>query len=179
MRLAEEISECEYQRELIARDIARVTYETFSSYVSMWKEVVDAVAELDCLLSLAYVSKHHEGCVRPQFVSHESNGGESFLELRDAKHPALYERALPNYMRQGTTQFIGNDTVIGTADNPKKFILVSGPNMVSEKREGSLRACVSGSRRRCSTDVVCTLVCCTVLCVSPPLSSPLDRSIDR
>lgn len=57
---------------------------------------------------------------RPHFVQPQE-GERALLELREARHPAL--------LKAGAS-FIPNDTVIGTAENPAPFTLVTGPNMV-------------------------------------------------
>ena len=111
------------------KDSSRKVFADFAEDYQLWSGTVDVLAELDCLLSLAAVSSNHIGCVRPKFVSHEASGGNSFIDLRQAVHPALYESQMQKHMDTQPTSFIPNDTVIGTGDCPAKFVLVSGPNM--------------------------------------------------
>jgi DNA mismatch repair protein MSH6 len=47
------------------------------------------------------------------------------LELRESRHPCLTASS----RRNSSVQFIPNDVILGTEENPAAFVLVTGPNM--------------------------------------------------
>jgi len=119
--LAEEMERAMDEKTAVLKDITRLLFVRFCRAYQKWMAAVQCLAELDCLCSLAITSSYQgDNTCRPQFVSLEETGGEPLLELRNAVHPCL--------ISTGKT-FIPNDTVLGTAENPAKFVLVSGPNM--------------------------------------------------
>lgn len=130
-RMAADIAAAELRKEEGEKDAARVVFEAFAKHYPLWIAAVEVASELDSLLSLAQVSKHHIGCVRPEFVSFEANGNRAMLELRQSVHPTLYESANVNGLKPDANQaFIANDVFLGVPDeNPSRFVLVSGPNM--------------------------------------------------
>jgi DNA mismatch repair ATPase MutS len=155
-RLAGELTKLELEQEAMDKDTSRRVFAGFAEDYQVWSGTVDVLAELDCLLSLAQVSANHVGCVRPKFVSYEAAGRKSFIDLKQAVHPALYETQMQKHMDTQPTSFIPNDTVIGTGDCPAKFVLVSGPNMggqfsrsVFGETRCSLYGCVRVGVRAC------------------------------
>jgi DNA mismatch repair protein MSH6 len=104
-KLSQIVVEAEQQKEDMERDAARRIFARFAEQYPLWIGAVDLIGELDCLLSLALVSAHHAGCVRPEFISHEANGGKSMLELRNSSHPQLYEKAVINGLSVETPEF--------------------------------------------------------------------------
>lgn len=128
---ARQIARLELIKEAGEKDAARLVFFHFARHHAIWDRVVSIVGEVDCLASLALVSKHHRQCVRPEFVSFESNGNKAMLDLRGSVHPTLYEADNVNGLKPGAHQsFIANDVLMGVPDeNPARFVLVSGPNM--------------------------------------------------
>jgi DNA mismatch repair protein MSH6 len=131
--LSSRIGRAEAIKEEMEKDTARAVFAAFSDYYTAFARTVECIAELDCLLSLALISKNHANCVRPEFVSFEDNGGRALLDLRQAVHPTLYESANINGLRSGSDNtFIANDVFLGEPEhNPSRFVLVTGPNMGS------------------------------------------------
>jgi DNA mismatch repair ATPase MutS len=103
----------------------------FSQLYPLWKKAVQIIAEIDCSISLAKTSQHQNDGLscRPEFIELADNNNHAMLELREAVHPVLCgsERSVETMTGQHR-EFIANDTVIGCAENPARFILVSGPN---------------------------------------------------
>lgn len=128
-QLIPELEAAELQLEKMEKDCTRKMYAQFVAHQSMWQRVISAISTLDCLCALATVSKQQKAIsasVRPEFLEFNRETG-AMLEIRDCVHPVLASTGLP-----GGKQFIPNDTVIGTAENKPRFILVSGPNMVKQ-----------------------------------------------
>mmetsp|Transcript_2807 Transcript_2807/g.6532 ORF Transcript_2807/g.6532 Transcript_2807/m.6532 type:complete len:1165 (-) Transcript_2807:166-3660(-) len=119
-QLAEELSQAEFDRETILKDVSRAMFARFCEKYKLWSGVVSCLAELDCLMSLAVVSVNQSPSTKPIFEKQD----KSFIEIRDAIHPTV-----ASSQNVSNTAFIPNDIVIGAAENEAKFLLVSGPNM--------------------------------------------------
>ena len=129
-QFARDIAKLELIKEEGEKDAARLVFFNFARHHAVWDRVVSIIGELDCLASLALVSKNHRQCVRPEFVSFESNDNKAMLNLRGSVHPTLYEADNVNGLKPGAHQsFIANDVLMGADENPARFVLVSGPNM--------------------------------------------------
>eukprot|EP00753_Platysulcus_tardus_P010352 PLAT2594.1.p2 GENE.PLAT2594.1~~PLAT2594.1.p2 ORF type:complete len:329 (+),score=153.06 PLAT2594.1:43-987(+) len=86
---------------------------------ALWAAALDALANLDCLISLAIASSRPDGPMcRPEFVSLEDNGGRALLDLKAARHPCVMTTFSGD-------DFIPNDTTLDDAC----CLLLTGPNM--------------------------------------------------
>ncbi|MCB9839126.1 MAG: DNA mismatch repair protein MutS [Phycisphaeraceae bacterium] len=74
----------------------------------------DAVARIDALLRFADIARRR-GWVRPEIVE------EPALDAAQARHPVLEATLGEGY--------VPNDIVLGTADEPARLALITGPNM--------------------------------------------------
>ncbi|XP_049847936.1 DNA mismatch repair protein Msh3-like [Schistocerca gregaria] len=90
----------------------------FSQRYHMLLQVVNALATLDCLRSLAILAEQ-KGYVKPVVVNTESDQ-EAQIVIKSGRHPVvetlLFDRS-----------FIPNDTVMGTASH--RCMIITGPNM--------------------------------------------------
>jgi len=119
--LIPQLEEAKEEKEKLLKDLTRKMFAKFCKHYSKWQSVVDKLAQLDCLLSLALTSKYQDGpSCKPVFVPH-APGQSPLLEIRGGTHPALAGLT--------SSTFIPNDTVIGHKECPSRFVLVSGPNM--------------------------------------------------
>eukprot|EP00468_Gymnochlora_sp_CCMP2014_P015207 CAMPEP_0167768892 /NCGR_PEP_ID=MMETSP0110_2-20121227/16951_1 /TAXON_ID=629695 /ORGANISM="Gymnochlora sp., Strain CCMP2014" /LENGTH=254 /DNA_ID=CAMNT_0007657679 /DNA_START=52 /DNA_END=812 /DNA_ORIENTATION=+ len=131
--LVEELSDAEFKRETILKDVSRVMFAEFCKHQNAWNSVVANLAELDCLISLSIASANQTPSTKPTFVS----SPEPFVEIREAVHPTV-----AGATNISNSSFIPNDIIIGAAENKSKFLLVSGPNM-GGKSTLLRQACVS------------------------------------
>ena len=107
-------------------EATRTMFAEFVSQSSTWQKAILALATLDCLCSLADVSEWQQQqgySVRPTVLEWEEGKG-AVLEVRESVHPVLLKVGLP-----GGKAFIPNDIVMGAAECPSRFLLISGPNM--------------------------------------------------
>ncbi|XP_049848088.1 uncharacterized protein LOC126311182 [Schistocerca gregaria] len=99
-----------------------------------WMPWVRAVAEIDCLLSLAQASNASidQQC-RPVFCDSEEHDSatersgrtsSSFFHARSLVHPCLF-----NQTSFTNGRFIPNDVSLGQAPNSPQILLLTGPNM--------------------------------------------------
>ena len=116
----------EQRKTQLEEEMTRDMYAEFVSYCSTWQKAVSALATLDCLCSLADVSdwQRQQGySVKPTVLEWQEGRGAT-LDVRESVHPVLLKGGLP-----GGKTFIPNDIVMGAADCPARFLLISGPNM--------------------------------------------------
>jgi len=108
------------QKERLLRDAARACFAKFAAHGATWRRVVDSLATLDCLLSLAEVSASHVDIemTRPEFVELK-DGEPALLDIRECVHPQL--------IGNKEKHFVPNDIVIGGEES--SFVMVTGPNM--------------------------------------------------
>lgn len=66
------------------RDILQRQLKHFDEHYREWLSVVNVIAELDALMSLAITSSSGDMC-RPNFVESE----EPFLEIKNMRHPCV------------------------------------------------------------------------------------------
>jgi len=168
--LSARIAEAETRKEEMEKDTARAVFAAFSEHYTAFARTVECIGELDCLLSLALVSAHHAGCVRPEFLSPAQSGGRALLDLRQAVHPTLYESQNVNGLRPGSDNtFIANDVCLGVPEeNPARFVLVTGPNM--------------GGKSTLLRQTCCAVILAQVGCWIPAEScrlTPVDRIFTR
>lgn len=105
----------------------------FNSNYSLWAQAVDAVAHLDCLLSLSYTcDEDGTGPVcRPHFLDEEDSDIGAELQVIECRHPCL--------AGGGGGTFVHNDIVLGgvrksddsagEAQEEARACVVTGPNM--------------------------------------------------
>lgn len=84
-------------------------------YTSVWNEIVQSMAELDCLLCLTKVSDSGMTMSRPTFISNEP----SQLDITQMYHPCMANKM--------TESFIKNDIKFG--DTEARTMVLTGPNM--------------------------------------------------
>ncbi|KAJ1953581.1 DNA mismatch repair protein msh6 [Dispira parvispora] len=118
--MVKEFNELQETRNSVVLDIERRMYQRFDEHYRTWLSAVMVVAELDCLLSLAYSAQSFgEPVCRPEFVENRPDG-RAVLDIRELRHPCV--AAAPGL----GSSFIPNDTLLG-GDSPN-LILLTGPN---------------------------------------------------
>ena len=125
-QLLPELLQAEEDKSNVEGETTRDMYAEFVSYSSTWQKAVSALATLDCLCSLADVSEWQQQqgySVKPTVLEWEEGRG-AVLDIKESVHPVLLKVGLP-----GGKTFIPNDIVMGGADCPARFLLISGPNM--------------------------------------------------
>jgi DNA mismatch repair protein MSH6 len=71
--------------------------DEFAANSALWDSTVDALADLDCLLSLAAASQRWGApCCRPRFVP-----GEGQLLVKNMRHPCIVDNCIPNDVALG------------------------------------------------------------------------------
>ncbi len=86
-------------------------------YIPAMQQTAQAVAALDCLLSLAKVAEANGYC-RPKI-----NTSDSVLNIIEGRHPLV-----ESYVKRDN--FIANDTHLDTGDN--RTMIITGPNMAGK-----------------------------------------------
>jgi DNA mismatch repair protein MSH6 len=166
------LTELEERRDEMQREAMRRLFVRFASHYDVWMTAVRALAELDALLSLATYSANADGPMcRPVFVAFnamqvdgDDNGHDvQSLELRGAWHPSVAAT-----QARGSAGFIPNDIVLGSEENPARFVLVTGPNMGGKSTTLRL-ACIA---------VIMAQLGCYVPAVKCELT-PVDRIFTR
>lgn len=105
----EKINELEY--ELYMEIIKEVT-----KYTEYIQEAARNIAELDCIMSFAYISLRNQ-YVKPKFV----NSGR--IEIKDGRHPVVEQLLEDN-------AFVPNDVILDKKEN--QLLLITGPNMAGK-----------------------------------------------
>jgi DNA mismatch repair protein MSH6 len=109
-----QFKEAQETKKGIVKDFKLKVYADFDADRAVWLQAVKAMAELDCLFSLAKSSSSMgQPSCRPEFV--ESN--EAFIDFEELRHPAIATR----------DSFIPNDIKLG--GNSERVMLLTGPNM--------------------------------------------------
>ena len=116
------VEKLEEVEERLKEATKNLNLEVFKQFYNQHKIInifINAVAEIDCLTSLAFIatldSDHYS---RPHFMDISENNGYPYMELKKCIHPCLVERTL---------NFISNDVVLGK--DGKSLIVMTGPNM--------------------------------------------------
>ena len=131
-RMGYELEQAESNKHNLLKHLISDLYNKFISQYSMLQHAIHCIAELDCLLSLSVTSQYQNNGVstRPQFIKHIDNNNKSMMEIRDGAHPSLCgSSAFINDLRGNSRQLVPNDLVLGCADNPATFMLLTGANM--------------------------------------------------
>ena len=113
------LEELEEELKTLTGKLNSEIFKIFYNQKDVITSFINVVAEIDCLISLAFVSIiDREKFSRPKFISLEENNGLPYLELRQCVHPCLLDR-IPN--------FVPNDVFLGKEN--KTTIVITGPNM--------------------------------------------------
>lgn len=111
------LKEARENRSAAVKSFKGRLYAEFDTDRGTWLRAVRALAELDCLFSLAKASvAMGEPSCRPEFVE----GDAAFIEFEELRHPMLAS------LREG---FVANDVKLG--GDVGRIALLTGPNMGS------------------------------------------------
>ncbi|KAJ3266034.1 DNA mismatch repair protein msh6 [Chytriomyces hyalinus] len=117
--LLEEFLEAREERDQASKHVRNRMFARFDEHYSDWLAVVKRVAEIDCLVSLAFCRAAMGGDLcRPEFIT-PIEGADSTLEVEGLRHPCI--------VSDHGKDFIPNDTKLGGGD--ANMILLTGPNM--------------------------------------------------
>jgi DNA mismatch repair protein MSH6 len=120
--ILENVEQLEEVEERLKEATKSLNLEVFKQFYSNHKLInifINAVAEIDCLTTFAFISTVEvDKYSRPQFIDISQNNGYPYLELRSCIHPCLIER---------TYNFVPNDVILG--QDGKSLIVMTGPNM--------------------------------------------------
>ena len=111
--LVKKLEGVENERQKLRSGCQKRFVDDFASNSSLLDATVNALAEVDCLLSLAAVSNSWTAKCRPKFVAKDSEeaGGRALLSLKTMSHPCV-------------TGCIPNDVLI----RDKYVLIITGPN---------------------------------------------------
>ncbi|RCN33738.1 MutS domain V protein [Ancylostoma caninum] len=122
--LIENVFKAEAYKDQQRDDATRRVFSDFDSRRSIWSAVLDRVAQVDVLLSLArYCQTCGLAVCRPEFVY---NSEKPFLVIEEGYHPCLAV-SLPTNEAASACTYIANDSHLG-GDHPPT-VLLTGPNM--------------------------------------------------
>lgn len=114
LAIAAALQDAEFAHTTIMQEVARDILDKFDRESTLWTTIIDKVAELDCLLSLAAASESMGVPVcRPTFVEE----GRTVVDFQDLRHPFPPDR---------TTTFVANDILLGGSFAP--ISLLTGAN---------------------------------------------------
>ena len=170
--MAKKIREAEEMRESVLKDVTRQVFEKFSADFHIWSQVVESIANIDCLLSLATASHNYGGgsnpSCRPTIIDvPDSPTQKPLIKLRNSIHPTVAHSQLAAYNNAPKT-YIPNDVDIGTEENNSSFVIVSGPNM--------------GGKSTLLRQVCCCIILAQIGCFVPAeemVLTPIDRIFTR
>jgi DNA mismatch repair protein MSH6 len=115
----EKLEEVEEKLKEVTRSLNTELFKHFYNKHSIINNFINAVAEVDCLIALAFISAvDPDKFSRPKFMDISENNGYPYMELKDCVHPCLLER---------TPYFVPNDITLGK--DGKSLIVMTGPNM--------------------------------------------------
>ncbi|KAK6167624.1 hypothetical protein SNE40_021604 [Patella caerulea] len=126
------LTDAEDRKDAALKDVMRRLFHSFDERHKEWSGVVECMSVLDVLISMSKYSRCSDGVMcRPEFIMPDENT-QPFIEIREGRHPCITKTF-------GGSDFIPNDTVIGTKDDAddeedgcsgnSKVVLVTGPNM--------------------------------------------------
>ena len=119
MKNVEKLEEVEEQLKDVTNNLNTELFKHFYNQNKIINHFINAVAEIDCLTSLAFISAvDPDKFSRPTFIDISENNGYPYIELKDCVHPCLLER---------TPYFVPNDITLGK--DGKSLIVMTGPNM--------------------------------------------------
>lgn len=125
-QLLPDLADAQAQREASLRGILQGLIRQFCEHHSIWNGIVNVVAEMDVLISLALASNYFVGpTCRPsikdttKLLNDEAHS--PYLHAKELGHPVLSSQS-------GSGCFVPNDVNIGGHRNAC-FMLLTGPNM--------------------------------------------------
>ena len=119
MKYVESLEDHEEKLKEINKKLNTELFKQFYNQHEIINGFINAVAEVDCLVALAFISAvDPDKYSRPKFIDISENNGYPYIELKDNIHPCLMER---------TTYFVPNDITLGK--DGKSLIVMTGPNM--------------------------------------------------
>lgn len=111
--LVKQIKEARERKNTAITEFQFTVLSAFSQDYPLWKEAVDIVAQIDCLLSLSKASSNIQPAVRPEIIESST----AFVEFENLRHPCVFS---------ASSDFIANDVKLGRGQN---MILLTGPNV--------------------------------------------------
>ncbi|VDM80803.1 unnamed protein product [Strongylus vulgaris] len=122
--LIDEVFKAEDNKDQQRNDATRRVFSDFDSRRSIWSAVLNRIAQLDVLLSLArYCQTCGLAVCRPEFLC---GLDKPTLEIEEGYHPCLAVK-LPTSDASSACTYIANDSYLG-GDHPPT-VLLTGPNM--------------------------------------------------
>ena len=113
------LEEAEEKLKEVTNSLNTEIFKHFYNQHKIINSFISAVAEIDCLTTLAFISSFEpDKFSRPKFIDISENNGYPYIELKESIHPCLIER---------TTYFVPNDITLGK--DGKSLIVMTGPNM--------------------------------------------------
>lgn len=116
-QLLKEMLQAESERDKVLKDLLRRMFERFSNEYTVWKQVIDSIAILDCLTALTVYGQNQNQICFPEIVDQMD---EPVIEIEDGYHPCM----------KLTEDFIPNGVTLG-GKSTAPLALLTGPNMVS------------------------------------------------
>ncbi|KAJ3053991.1 DNA mismatch repair protein msh6 [Rhizophlyctis rosea] len=117
-KLVQEFVEAQEIEEQALREIKTRLCQRFDEGYEEWLQLIKAVAEIDCLMSLGACRRDlGEPLCRPEFL----DGDVPTFEVEELRHPCIIQSAGSSY--------IPNDTYLGGEGLKPNVILLTGPNM--------------------------------------------------
>ena len=115
----EKLEEVEERLKEVSNSLNTELFKHFYNQHKIINTFINAVAEIDCFSSLAFISAvEPDKFSRPKFIDISENNGYPYIELKECIHPCLIER---------TPFFVPNDITLGK--DGKSLIVMTGPNM--------------------------------------------------
>ena len=121
-QLSSNLSRATEEKEFAQTKILQSAMRKFSEHKDLWVAAVEAIADLDALMSLAKSAACSAGPMcRPEFLSwNEGQQGSPIFRAKGLRHPAGLDG--------GQGNFVPNDVCLGGDSNPT-FTVLTGPNM--------------------------------------------------
>jgi DNA mismatch repair protein MSH6 len=117
--LVNELAQAKEHCEIAMRDIKMRVYQRFDCHYGEWLQLVNTLAYLDCLCSLAQFRRNlNEPCCKPEFV----DSTVSTLELEEMRHPCIQETL--------QTDYIPNDLYL--RNDQQSMVCLTGANMAGK-----------------------------------------------
>ncbi|ATY58896.1 DNA mismatch repair msh6 [Cordyceps militaris] len=152
--LVRELQEAEETHSQLVREVAARFCKKFDVDYELWLSAIQAIAQLDCLVSLAKASSClGEPSCRPQFVDED----RSLVEFEELRHPCMLNT---------TGDFIPNDIKLG--GEQANINLLTGANAAGKSTVLRM-SCIA---------VIMAQIGCYVPAVSAKLT-PVDRIMSR
>ncbi|CAA0843178.1 DNA mismatch repair protein MSH6 [Striga hermonthica] len=120
--LMKELAQAESEKEAKLKSIFRRLIERFCENHIKWRQIVSAIAELDCLISLSIATRYYEGQTCCPIINTIHHNDLPCLSAKSLGHPVLRSDAL------GESTFVTNDVMLG-GPAQASFIPLTGPNM--------------------------------------------------